>query len=179
MIDRAQLWSPFLSSNQQLLIWGPFPGSCNRTVLFKKEVIFKLTFIIILFPLLVTLLLLFGLVNSCSSFKTLFKHHLPSRHLLLPFQPQKIIKSIKLSFHCLPSKSALFTSPYNMWKITIKGILLARWTTELERLFLMYHCVSSAQHNAWQLTSGLKLIWLNECSYSFCIRRGVRGKKYI
>lgn len=42
-------------------------------------------------------------------------------------------------------------------------------------LFLLYHCVPSA----WHLTNGLKLILLNECSYSFCIRRGVRGKKYV
>lgn len=136
---------------------------------------------LILFPLLVTLLLLFGSMNSYSSFKTLFKYHLPIYHLLVPFQPQKMIKTIKLPFHCCPSNGTFFTIPCNMWEITIKDIFLASWTKELveKRLFLMYHFNPNTQCDAWHLTNGLKLIWLSKCSYSFCTGRGVRGKKYV
>lgn len=72
----------------------------------------------------------------------------------------------------------IHNSIYNMWEMTIKDIFLARGTTELEkRLFPMYRCIPDTQHYAWHLTNDLKLMWLNECSYSSCIRRGVRGEE--
>lgn len=177
----GQLWRTFLSSNQLLLIWCLFPGSCNRSVLFKKVVIFKLTFNIETY----------STSSACNTLADFWLCELlfilqdpiqtPPCKLAPPTSLPKPRKSLKPSIY--PSsvllQECLFTTPYNMWEMTVRDIFLARWTTELEekRLFLMYHCIPNTQHNAWHLTNDLKLVLLNECSYSFW--RGMKGKKYV